>query len=396
MLNLTSLPPLSLYIHLPWCVKKCPYCDFNSHVSRDHEPPFEAYVDALIRDLEHDLPMVWGRSIRTIFIGGGTPSLFPADAVKRLLSEVRARLPFNSNTEVTLEANPGTVELQSLSGYLSAGVNRVSLGVQSFNDGMLSSLGRIHTACESENAIQIARDAGFTNINIDLMFALPDQDLTLALADIEQAIRLQPNHISLYQLTIEPNTYFHRYPPQVPVDDLCWEMQEALQYRLAEGGYRQYEVSAYAKPGCQSEHNLNYWTFGDYLGIGAGAHGKITTMNDVTRVWKTKQPVRYMDTAGTGAAIGGASKVSSNDLPLEFMMNALRLAEGFDEKLFVEHTGMPLSSMSTALDLAISRSLLQRHDGKIIPTEHGHRYLNDLLGIFLDHPPHKTIPICVG
>lgn len=396
MLTFASLPPLSLYVHLPWCVKKCPYCDFNSHAQRREALPVDQYIDALIRDLDSALPQVWGRSIRTIFIGGGTPNLFPPESIRRLLSEIRARCPFNATTEVTMEANPGADQTRGWQGYMAAGVNRFSLGVQSFNDVMLADLGRIHSGGDAARTIAGIREAGCTNLNLDLMFGLPQQTLTMAETDIEHAINLAPEHISLYQLTIEPNTYFHRFQPVLPSDDDCWTMQNTLQQRLADAGYEQYEVSAYASAGTQCRHNLNYWTFGDYLGIGAGAHSKISTPNHVSRQWKTKHPAKYIDSAGTAAAIGGSNTISFSDLPLEFMMNALRLTGGFSASLFAERTGLPLSTVEPVVSMAKDRDMMWWTSGGMGPTAQGQRFLNDLLALFLENPPSLSIPIQRG
>ncbi len=382
MFRFTALPPLSLYIHLPWCVRKCPYCDFNSHAVRE-ELPEDAYIDALVRDLEHDLPRVWGRHVHTIFLGGGTPSLFSPTAIDRLLSAVRARLFVVPDAEVTLEANPGTVELERFRGYREAGVNRLSIGIQSFDADKLQTLGRIHGRDEALRAATAARDAGFDNFNLDLMFGLPQQTLTQALADVDAAIALVPAHLSLYQLTIEPNTLFHHRPPALPDDDATFAMQEALQARLSAAGYDQYEVSAYAQPGRQCAHNRNYWRFGDYLGIGAGAHAKITDATGISRLWKAKQPKEYMSTAGTPASIGGERRLTRAEVGLEFMMNALRLTEGVESALFTERTGQPLSLIQARLRAAEERGLIVWDAHRIRPTDLGRRFLNDLLALFL-------------
>lgn len=382
MFHFTAMPPLSLYIHLPWCVRKCPYCDFNSHAVRD-ELPEDAYIDALVRDLEQDLPRVWGRHVHTIFLGGGTPSLFSPASVDRLLSEVRARLFIVPDAEVTLEANPGTIELERFRRYRDAGVNRLSIGIQSFDAAKLRTLGRIHGREEALRAAAAARDAGFDNFNLDLMFGLPRQMLAEALADVDTAIALAPTHLSLYQLTIEPNTLFHHRPPALPDDDAAFAMQEALQARLRAAGYAQYEVSAYAQPGHQCAHNRNYWRFGDYLGIGAGAHAKITDANGITRLWKAKQPKEYMAAAGTPAGVGGERRLTRAEVGLEFMMNALRLTDGVESALFAERTGQPLSLIQRRLQAAEARGLLAWDAHRIRPTELGHRFLNDLLALFL-------------
>jgi putative oxygen-independent coproporphyrinogen III oxidase len=375
-------PPLSLYVHLPWCVQKCPYCDFNSHPKRGDIPEQE-YADALIRDLEQDLPRVWGRQLESVFLGGGTPSLFSAETIARLLSEIRARIPIKPGAEITLEANPGTVEAGRFAGFRRAGVNRLSIGIQSFNDEHLKTLGRIHDSEAAAKAIEEARNAGFDNLNIDLMFGLPGQALEQALADIDRAITFEPEHISLYQLTIEPNTAFGATPPTLPGEDAIWDMQKALQKRLASAGYEQYEVSAYARNGRRSRHNLNYWTFGDYLGIGAGAHGKLSDHENVTRLWKTKHPKDYLQHAGTSQGISGNQQLTHDDLPLEFMMNALRLVEGFPTMLFDERTGLTLTKLIEPLERAEELGLVERDAIQVRPTARGQQYLNDLLALFI-------------
>lgn len=382
MLNFASLPPLALYIHVPWCVRKCPYCDFNSHEARGKIPEQE-YVEALWRDLEQDLPRVWGRPVSSIFIGGGTPSLFSPEAIDRLLSGVRARLPLDQNIEVTLEANPGTVELERFKGFRQAGVNRLSIGIQSFDPEKLKALGRIHGRDEAARAAQAARAAGFDNFNLDLMFGLPQQTVEQAVADIRTAMQFQPMHLSVYQLTIEPNTLFHARPPVIPDDDIAWEMQCQLQAELAATGYRQYEISAYAKPGGECRHNLNYWQFGDYLGIGAGAHGKITDATSITRLWKVKRPNEYLSTAGTPKCIGGEQKLTRRDTVAEFMLNALRLVNGFPAPLFQERAGLPITACGQNLALAESQGLLEWDTQTIRPTPQGRRFLNNLLELFL-------------
>ncbi|MEQ6340930.1 MAG: radical SAM family heme chaperone HemW [Gammaproteobacteria bacterium] len=384
MFNFTALPPLSLYVHMPWCVRKCPYCDFNSHETKDALPEAE-YIAALIADLEQELPSVWGRSIESIFIGGGTPSLFSPAAFDRLFSEIRARLPCKPGIEITMEANPGTWEYGKFREFRAVGVNRLSLGIQSFDTEMLQKLGRIHGAREAFTAAETAHAVGFDNFNLDLMFGLPGQSIAQALADIRNAIALQPAHISLYQLTLEPNTAFYVNPPALPEDDALWEMQEQCQSRLATHGYRQYEVSAYAQPGHECRHNLNYWRFGDYLGIGAGAHGKISDAQHqrITRSWKVKNPRDYLAKAATPARIGGTQALKRNDVGLEFMMNALRLTDGFPVALFAEHTGQPISIVKQGLQQAEEKGLIEWDIHTIRPTELGRRFLNDLLGLFL-------------
>jgi putative oxygen-independent coproporphyrinogen III oxidase len=378
-----SLPPLSLYIHLPWCVRKCPYCDFNSHAVGEVLPE-ESYVDALLRDLEFDLPRVWGRRLQNIFLGGGTPSLFSAQAMDRLLSGIRARIPVNAQAEITLEANPGTAEQARFHGYREAGINRLSIGAQSFDDGCLEQLGRIHCSEEAANAVAMAKTAGFENINLDLMFALPGQTKASALADVRQAVELAPTHISYYQLTLEPNTAFYHEPPQVPQEDAAWEIQQQGKDQLAAAGFVQYETSAYAKADRQCAHNLNYWQFGDYLGIGAGAHGKITdaAQQSVTRLAKRRNPKDYMAMAGDASCIQGERMLAPEDRVLEFMMNALRLTEGFPLALFPQHAGMPAQALQEPLHSAQDKGLLLIENEGIRPTEKGQQFLNDLLGLF--------------
>ncbi|RMH93304.1 radical SAM family heme chaperone HemW [Lysobacter pythonis] len=378
-------PPLSLYVHLPWCVRKCPYCDFNSHTPKG-EPPFAEYVDALIRDLEHDLPLVWGRTVNSVFFGGGTPSLFSPACIDRFLQAASARLRLAPGLEITLETNPGTVEHGPFTGYRQAGVNRLSFGVQSFDDGCLSRLGRIHSSGDAERAVKAAQDAGFDNINLDLMYALPGQTLTMAESDVARAIALQPQHLSHYQLTLEPNTLFAaKPPPGIPDDDLGWDMQERCQARMADAGFAQYEVSAYARPGRQCAHNLNYWTFGDYLGIGAGAHGKLTLGGEqrILRRWKLKHPAAYLQHAGGAGAIGGDEDIGPERRPFDFMLNALRLNEGFSLDLFEARTGLPVAAIRAELDTALARGWLETDGRRLSPTELGRRFTNDVIGLFL-------------
>ena len=373
---------LSLYVHLPWCARKCPYCDFNSYRTPDKINE-HAYVGALLRDLDQDMPRVWGRRIMSIFLGGGTPSLFAPESIDALLSGLRARLPFDADTEVTLEANPGTVDTARFLGFREAGVNRLSIGVQSFEPAKLKLLGRIHGREQALRAVEAARSAGFGNLNLDLMFGLPQQSLAQALADLETAIGLAPDHLSLYQLTIEPNTVFWAKPPPLPDDDSIWETQRQLQALLAQTGYRHYEVSAYARAGKRCRHNLNYWQFGDYLGIGAGAHAKISDSQGITRLSKVKQPNAYVAKAGTPAGIADEQRLSSQDAVIEFMMNALRLTEGFPTHLFQERTGLPLSFVIPSLRTAVAKGLLSWDTKTIQASELGSRLLNDLLGLFL-------------
>ncbi|HEY1070799.1 MAG TPA: radical SAM family heme chaperone HemW [Thermomonas sp.] len=381
-----TTPPLSLYVHLPWCVRKCPYCDFNSHAGKG-ALPFDAYVDALVADLDADLPLAWGRVVHSVFFGGGTPSLFPPEAIDRFLQQASARLRFAPDVEITLETNPGTVEHGPFAGYRAAGVNRLSFGVQSFDDGCLQRLGRIHSSGDAERAVKAAQDAGLDNLNIDLMYALPGQALAMALEDVERALALAPTHLSHYQLTLEPNTVFAARPPQgLPDEDGAWDMQEACQARLAGAGFAQYEISAYARPGQQCAHNLNYWRFGDYLGIGAGAHGKLTLGADqqVLRRWKVKHPTEYLAKAGTAAAIGGDEVLSPQRLPFDFMLNALRLNEGVPAALFEARTGLPLAAIADRLADARERGWLEPDPAWLRPTELGRRFANDVIGLFLD------------
>jgi len=382
MLQFTALPPLSLYVHFPWCVRKCPYCDFNSHAVRG-DIPENQYVDALLADLEADLPRVWGRPVRSIFLGGGTPSLFSPEAIDRLLAGVRARVALVPDAEITLEANPGTVETERFRGYRAAGVNRLSIGIQSFQPEQLKKLGRIHGRDEALSAAQAARAAGFDNFNLDLMFGLPQQTLDEALADLHTALSLRPAHLSLYQLTLEPNTLFHAQPPELPDDDTIATMQEALQAGLAGADFTQYEVSAYAHSGRRCRHNLNYWQFGDYLGIGAGAHAKISDANGITRLWKVKQPRDFLASAGTTAVLGGEQRLAKEDAAFEFMLNALRLTEGFPPALFAERAGLPLSMLEPALAQATARGLVERNPARICATALGRQFLNDLVALFL-------------
>ncbi len=378
-------PPLSLYVHLPWCVRKCPYCDFNSHQARG-PLPFDAYVDALLADLDHDLPLVWGRTVHSVFFGGGTPSLFPADAIDRFLQGASARLRFAPALETTLETNPGTAEHGRFRDYLAAGVNRISFGIQSFDDGCLRRLGRIHDAAQAETAVKQAQDAGYDNLNLDLMYALPGQSLPMALNDVERAVGLAPAHVSHYQLTLEANTVFAARPPgDIPGEDLAWDMQEHCQALLAQAGYAQYEVSAYARPGRQCAHNLNYWRYGDYLGIGAGAHGKITLGAEqaILRRWKVRHPTAWLAAAGTGAAIGGDERIAPAQRPFEFMLNALRLVEGFPLSGFQARCGLAPGAIEPALAQAVDRGWLVVDGDRVVPTALGRRFGNDVIALFL-------------
>ncbi|MGY1423940.1 radical SAM family heme chaperone HemW [Lysobacter sp. A289] len=379
-------PPLSLYVHIPWCVRKCPYCDFNSHEGRG-ELPFAAYVAALLADLDLDLPLVWGRTVQSVFFGGGTPSLMPAEFIDRFLQGASSRLRFAPGCEITLETNPGTAEHGRFEGYRDAGVNRLSFGIQSFDDGCLQRLGRIHDSAEAEAAVKLAQDAGFDNLNLDLMYALPQQTLAMAEHDLTRAFALQPAHVSHYQLTLEPNTVFAARPPAgIPDDDGSWDMQEHCQAMLANAGYRQYEVSAYARAGRECAHNLNYWKYGDYLGIGAGAHGKITQGHDqsILRRWKHKHPTRYLADAGTPAAIGGQELVAPDRRAFEFMLNALRLVDGFSMAGFEARTGQSRATIASQLQTAVDRGWLAIENDHVQPTPLGRRFTNDVVSLFLD------------
>jgi len=393
LFTFSALPPLSLYIHIPWCLKKCPYCDFNSHAADDTIPE-AAYLDALIADLEQELPNIWGRPVESIFFGGGTPSLLSAEGLDHLLSDVRARIQLHPDAEITLEANPGTFEQQKFSEFRMAGINRLSIGIQSFNELHLKKLGRAHDGHEAENAVAVARQAGFDNLNIDLMFGLPDQTSADAQADIAKAISLQAEHISYYQLTIEPNTLFHVHPPQLPEDEQSWDMQAQSHTLLKEQGYQHYEISAWSQPGKQCQHNLNYWEFGDYLGIGAGAHSKITNAQHqhIYRSSKLKQPRAYIDQANSEQRIATQQLIKRRDAALEFMMNILRLPQGFASDLFFERTGLPLTQISTALLEAENKGLISQDGQWIRPTDLGQRHLNSLLQLFMptDNKQHST------
>jgi putative oxygen-independent coproporphyrinogen III oxidase len=380
-LHLTALPPLSLYVHFPWCVKKCPYCDFNSHEATGGLPEDE-YLAALRTDLENALPLIWGRKIYTIFIGGGTPSLMSARGLDRLLSDIRTLLPLDGAAEITMEANPGTFEAEKFKSYRASGINRLSIGIQSFNARHLQALGRIHDDREARAAVDIAH-ANFDNFNLDLMYALPSQTLEEARRDVETAIGFAPPHLSLYHLTLEPNTYFAKYPPVVPDDDMSAEMQDMIQSLTVAAGYGHYEVSAYAQPGRQARHNLNYWQFGDYLGIGAGAHSKISFPHRIVRQMRYKQPKSYIEQAGKGQAIQEEFEVGRDELGFEFMLNALRLTDGFEANLFAERTGLTLNAIDKALNAAEAKGLLYRDHRIIRPTELGARFLNDLQQMFL-------------
>jgi len=380
-IQLAALPPLSLYVHIPWCVRKCPYCDFNSHEAKD-DIPEDAYVEALTRDLEQALPQIWGRKIYTIFFGGGTPSLLSPKALDTLLANVRARLPLEPTAEITLEANPGTFEAAKFEAFRASGVNRLSIGIQSFNAKHLQALGRIHNDEEAHRAIEIAHRY-FDNFNLDLMYALPDQTMEEAMRDMQTAIDARSTHISAYQLTLEPNTLFHRYPPQLPGDDTAEEMQTNIEALLADAGYENYETSAFAQPGQRSRHNMNYWQFGDYLGIGAGAASKISFPDRIVRSLRHKQPKAYMDGVDKGKHILEENTVTLQDLPFEFMMNALRLTDGFPLHLFSERTGLSINTVQKEIEQAKQQGLIERNHEMMRPTARGKRFLNDLLQIFL-------------
>ncbi|HID50009.1 MAG TPA: oxygen-independent coproporphyrinogen III oxidase-like protein [Chromatiales bacterium] len=384
MHHFSSLPPLSLYLHFPWCVRKCPYCDFNSHELRGALEA-DRYVEALLTDLEQDLPRVWDRPVRSIFLGGGTPSLFDPASIDRLLSSLRARLTLAPGAEITLEANPGTVEAARFAEYRATGVNRLSLGIQSFADRQLQQLGRIHDRREAIRAAELARKAGFDNLNLDLMFALPGQTVETAIEDLATAIALQPGHISWYQLTIEPNTLFYHQPPALPEDDTAWAIQCKGQSRLAAAGYTQYEVSAHAQPGRQCRHNLNYWRFGDYLGIGAGAHDKISDPQRqcIERRWKVKHPQAYLDRVAAGQPVAGSRQLDDSDVVLEFMMNALRLNDGFTVGTFTAHTGLSADCLVNRITPALQRGWLEQDSRGIRATGEGRRFLDDLVGLFV-------------
>jgi oxygen-independent coproporphyrinogen-3 oxidase len=386
-------PPLSLYVHVPWCVRKCPYCDFNSHELRGAVVPSGAlpsldaelehrYVESLLADLDQSLPQVWGRTVRSVFFGGGTPSLLSASALEKLLSGLRAKLTLAADAEITLEANPGTFEARKFAAFRALGVNRLSIGVQSFDPLHLQQLGRIHDTGEALRAVEIAH-AHFDNFNLDLMYALPQQTLVQAEADVRMAIQLGVPHLSAYHLTIEPNTYFHRYPPRLPDDELSASMQETIEGLLEAAGYAHYETSAFAKAGHPCRHNLNYWRFGDYLGIGAGAHGKLSLPGRIVRQMRWKHPREYMEQALAGRPVQHEHEVDASDLPFEFMMNALRLTEGFSVVQFEQCTGLGFANALPALERAQFLGLIERDGQRIAPTLRGQRFLNDLLQLFL-------------
>ena len=379
-----QLPPLSLYIHLPWSVAKCPYCDFNSHALKG-ELPEAAYIDALLADLELDLPKVWGRTVHSVFLGGGTPSLFSGAALERLLSGVRARVGLAPDAEITLEANPGTVEHDRFEVYRQAGINRISLGIQTFSDRHLKTLGRIHSADEAARAVESVRAAGFDNFNLDLMWALPSQSMEDALNDIARALTFDPPHLSHYQLTIEPNTVFAARPPELPGEDAAWDIQEASSEQLQQAGLQAYEISAWSRPGRESRHNLNYWRFGDYLGIGAGAHGKITLPAEerIVRTRRKKTPHFYLAAAKDRSFMAEERSIASSDLAFEYFLNRSRLAEPVPWSEFEARTGLNRESISTPIEEALALGLIKVDNAHIRRTERGARFLNDLQRLFL-------------
>ena len=381
-LQLGALPPLSLYVHLPWCIRKCPYCDFNSHEMKAQDMPEQRYIDALVADLEAALPLVWGRTIHSIFIGGGTPSLFSAQAIDRLLGDLRARLRLEPDCEITLEANPGTFEKDRFRAFRAAGVTRLSVGVQSFNDTHLRALGRVHDRAQAIAAVEEAAQA-FDTFNLDLMYALPGQTPDQLDADLTQALALAPPHISIYHLTIEPNTYFAKFPPAVPEEDAAYAMLDRITERVGAAGLARYEVSAYARPGHRCWHNLNYWEFGDYLGIGAGAHSKLSFAHRVVRQVRYREPKLYMDNALAGQAVAQDDEVARADLPFEFMLNALRLKDGFALQQFSERTGLPVTAIQQGLHQAEAKGLIARDVARVWPTSRGFDFLSDLQALFL-------------
>lgn len=379
-----SNPPLGLYVHLPWCVRKCPYCDFNSHALKGDLPAAE-YLEALVLDLQNDLPLTWGRPVHSIYFGGGTPSLFSAAQIDQLLSSLRTLLPVSPDAEVTLEANPGTIEYDSFTAYRQAGINRVSLGAQSFDDGCLQRLGRIHAASEISKAVESLHAAGMENFNIDLMYGLPGQDVEMAVADVEQALACQPAHISHYNLTLEPNTAFAANPPELPDAELCWDMQEQCGERLVEAGFENYEISAWCLPGRASRHNLNYWRFGDYLGIGAGAHAKLTlpSQGRILRVAKQRHPKRYLAAREDGAWRAEERNLAPQERLFEYFLNRLRLSEPIAMEHFSESTGLEPEALQPYLDIAVEKGFIEVRQGRLVQTELGRRFNNDLQAVFL-------------
>ena len=381
-LQLTGLPPLSLYVHLPWCIRKCPYCDFNSHEMRQSDLPEQRYVDALVADLEAALPLVWGRSVHSVFLGGGTPSLFSPDSIDRLLGAIRARLKLAADCEITLEANPGTFEKDRFRAFRDAGVTRLSVGVQSFDDEHLRRIGRVHDRAQALAALEEAARS-FDTWNLDLMYALPGQTLAGLGQDLEQALAFVPPHLSIYHLTTEPNTYFAKHPPRLPEDDTAYAMLDLITERTGVAGLQRYEVSAYARPGHHCRHNLNYWQYGDYLGIGAGAHGKLSFAHRIVRQVRTREPRLYMERALAGDAVAQEEEVRRADLPFEYMLNALRLRQGFALAEFGERTGLAITAIARQLDEAERRGWITRDLQRVQPTERGFDFLSDLQGLFL-------------
>ena len=386
-LNLGALPPLSIYVHLPWCLKKCPYCDFNSHAWRGPQnggdaPPEDRYRTALRCDLEAALPLIWGRRIHSIFIGGGTPSLFSPGSIDRLLADIRARVPVEAGCEVTLEANPGTFERERFRGFRAAGVTRLSVGVQSFDDAKLRTLGRVHDGAQARAALEEA-SAAFDTFNLDLMYALPGQTLAELDADLRTALAFSPPHLSVYQLTIEPNTLFAKHPPKLPDDDTASDMLDRITELTTARGLLRYEVSAYARPGHRCAHNLNYWQFGDYLGIGAGAHSKLSFPHRIVRQVRYRDPARYMEQALTGEPVAQNHEVARTELPFEFALNALRLTDGFEIQRFFDRTGLPINAIEPALAQAERDGLIERNLQRVRPTQRGIDFLSDLQALFL-------------
>ena len=384
-LALPALPPLSLYIHLPWCLKKCPYCDFNSHEQRDSSEggvPEQRYINALMADLEASLPLIWGRTVHSVFIGGGTPSLFSPESIDQLIAGLRARLRMEPDCEITMEANPGTFEKERFKAYRHAGVTRLSIGVQSFEDRFLQALGRVHDGVQARAAVQEAAES-FETFNLDIMYALPGQTEADLVQDLETALSFAPPHISIYHLTIEPNTYFAKFPPVVPEEDTAYDMLDRITAMTGAAGMQRYEISAYAREGHQCFHNTNYWQFGDYLGIGAGAHGKLSFAHRIVRQVKLRDPQRYMDAALAGRALASEAEVRRKDLPFEYMLNALRLRGGFAVQDYLDRTGLPISTIAPALEEAQRKGLIERTAGHVQPTERGFDFLSDLQELFL-------------
>ncbi len=383
MSDLLQLAPLSLYVHMPWCIRKCPYCDFNSHELKQTIPERD-YINALIDDLSQELDFVQNRRISSVFIGGGTPSLFSAESIARLLNELDRLIGFKPDTEITLEANPGAIEADKFIEFKQTGVNRLSIGIQSFQDLQLKKLGRIHNRKEAIHAVELAHSAGFENLNLDLMFGLPEQTTEAAMEDVQTCLALEPTHISYYQLTLEPNTFFYKFPPKMPDSESTWNIQQAGHHCLKTKGYQQYEISGFSKTGYRCQHNLNYWRFGDYLGIGAGAHGKITDIRSgkLFRYWKKKQPSEYMAQASKENRLGGRSTVAIEDLPFEFLMNNLRIREGFDKSSFESRTGMHFSTLEPELSKCFADCLLEKNYNNIRCTETGWNFLDEVLQRF--------------